>query len=102
MLPYIEGNFDIFLRRQRRDQVEGLEHHAYLVIAHLRQFAFGHGSDIDAINQDLSAGRIIESGNDAQQGAFARTGRANDGDKFSAGDLKTDAPQDFNTLTAKR
>ncbi len=97
----VQGNFDVFLRGQGRDQVEGLEDHANLAVAHHCQFAFAHARDIDAVDQHLPGGWIVETGDDAQQGTFAGTGRPHDGDKLAAQNLKTDALEDIDALATE-
>src|SRR5258708_12763113 len=101
MVAYVERPFDVLLRRQRGNQVERLEDHADLVVAHGGQFALAHGGDIHPIDQDLPAGWIIQPRDDAQECAFARAGWPNNGDKLSTRDLKADAPKDLDALTAQ-
>jgi len=64
MFTDVERYLDIFLCGQGRDQVEGLEDHADLVIAYGSQLAFAHAGDIDPIDQYLAAGGIVQPGND--------------------------------------
>src|SRR5260370_34842834 len=99
MFAYVERHFDVLLRRQRGDQIERLEDHADLVVAHGGQFTLAHGGDIHPVDQDLPAGWIIQPRNDAQECAFARAGWPNNGDKLSTRDLKADAPKDLDALT---
>src|SRR5258708_13162414 len=100
MFAYVERHFDVLLRRQRGNQVDRLEDHADLVVAHGGQFALAHGGDIHPIDQDLPAGWIIQPRDDAQECAFARAGWPKNGDKLSTRDLKADAPKDLHPLTA--
>src|SRR5579872_5054946 len=98
VLANVQGNFHVLLSGQGGYQVECLEDHANFAVAHTGQFAFGHAGDIHAINEYLSRTGIVQTGDNAQQGTFARTGRPNDGDELAAHNLKTDAFEDFNAL----
>ena len=102
MFAHIEGNFDILLSRQGRDQIEGLKDHPNLAIAHPGQPALGHTRNIDAINQDLARAWIIESCDNAKQGALARAGRSNQSHKLTALNLEADALEDLDTFVSKR
>ena len=70
MLANIERHLDILLCRQGRYQVERLEDHADLVVAHRGQLPFRHARNIHAINQYLPGRGIIQSGDDAEQGTL--------------------------------
>src|SRR5579875_4201602 len=98
MFTDIERNLDVFLRRQRRNQVERLEHHADLAVAHCRQPALAHACDIDAIDEYLAGRGIIKPGNNPQQRAFARAGRTDDGNELSAHNLEADPLEYLDTL----
>ena len=100
MLTYVKRNLDIFLRRQGRDQIECLEDHANLVIAHYGQFSLAHPCDIDAIDQYLATGGVIQAGDDTQQRTFTRTRWPDNGDEFSTHDLKTDTFENFDLFTS--
>src|SRR5579859_207609 len=99
MLAHVERHFNIFLGRQCRYQIEGLEDHTDLVVTDRGQSSLAHTSNIDTVDQDLPAGRVIKSGNDAQQSAFARTRRPNNGDKLSIHNLEANSFENFDLLT---
>src|SRR5216683_1320854 len=101
VFAHVEGHLDVFLRRQWWNLVERLEDHAKLFVTHLGQFALAHSGNIHPVNQDLSAGWVIQPRDDAQQRAFARTGWPDDGDKLPALDLKTDAFEYLDALPAQ-
>src|SRR2546425_7145126 len=98
MLAYVERHLDVLLRCQGGDEIESLEDHADLVVAYRGQFALAHSSNIYPVDQDLSAGGIIQSGDDPQQRTFAGARWPNDGDEFSTHDLKTDTFEYIYTL----
>src|SRR6266852_2174959 len=102
MLTYVERNLNILLRRQGGDEIESLEDHADLVVAYRGEFALAHSSNIYPVNQNLSAAGIIQSGDDPQQRTFAGARWPNDGDEFSAHDLKTDTFEYIYTLMTQR
>src|SRR5947209_1026230 len=95
MLAHVEGHLDIFLGSQGGYQVESLEDHADLVVTNAGQSSLAHGCNVNAIDQYLPAAGVIESGDDAEQRAFAGARWADNGDKFAAHDLKADAFEDF-------
>ncbi len=54
-------------------------------IAYGGQLAFTHAGDIDPIDQNLAAGGRIKTGNDTQEGRFARARGPDDGHEFAMG-----------------
>src|SRR2546421_9715961 len=102
MLANVERHLDIFLCRERWNQVIRLEDHADLIIAHRRQATFTHTGDIDAIDQHLSAGGVIQTRDDAEQCTFTRAGGTDDGDKFPIQNLEADALENIYALSTKR
>src|SRR5579883_76341 len=102
MLADIERHLDILLGGERRDEVEGLEDHANLLVPDGRQFALAHAGDVHPIHEDLPAGGIIQSSDDAEQGRFARARGTDDGDEFAMLDPQADSFEDVNALAAQR
>ena len=101
MLADIQWNLDVFLSGQGRDQVERLEDHADLTVAHNCQLALGHASDIHVINQHLPGSGIVQPGDNTQQCAFPGPGRPDNGDKLSAHNRKTNAFKNVDALATK-
>ena len=102
VLADVERRLDVLLRGQRGDEVERLVDHADLGVAHLGKLALAHLRDVNPINQHLAGRGIIQSGDDAEQGGFARARGANHGDKLAMIDAHGDALEDINTLAAQR
>ena len=101
MLAGVEGNLDVLLRGERRDEVERLVDHTDLLIAHLCQPGLAHRGDVDAVNQHLATGRVVQSGDDAEQRRLARPRRADDGDELAMLDAQADALEDINAITSQ-
>ena len=72
-------------RRQVREEVERLEHHVHL-LAHLRDIRLPV-EDVDAIDVDGPAARMLEQVQAAQEGALAGARRADDGNHLALADL---------------
>src|SRR5690242_4879406 len=102
MSSHVERHLDIFLGRQSGDQVEGLEHHANLVIAHRSQLPFAHSCDIHPINQYLPARGIVQPSNDSQQRTLARTRWPHNRNKLPTSNLKADSLQNIDALATER
>ena len=102
VLADVERHLDVLLRGERRDQVEGLKDHADLLVAHGGQLALAHLGDVDAVDQHLAAGRVIQPGDDAEQGGFARAGWPDDGDELAMLDAQADALEDVDALAPQR
>ena len=69
---------DVLERRQRRDQVVGLEHEADAVAANLRELLLGERADLQVAQEHLPARQAVEAGDAVQQRGLARAGRAHD------------------------
>ena len=72
-----------------REQVEALEHHAD-VLAHLVDVGLGVG-DLDVLEADLAARRLLEPVDAAQHRRLARARRPQDHDDLALLDLQVDA-----------
>lgn len=92
------GQQDVFLSRERGNQLERLKDETDFSPAHLRHAVFGKAGDIHAIQNDFSAGGAVESGEQSEQSAFAASGRAHDGGEFALGDHEIDAAKNFHFM----
>ena len=65
-------------------------------LEHHRQAAIGGTRVIDAfaVEQDIAAGRLLQTTDQAQQGRFAAARRADEDDEFAVVDLQVDAVND--------
>ena len=61
-----------------------------LAIADLRKLFGGMRAQICAIKKYFATCRLVESSNDVEQSAFAGTGRSDNRNRFSCGNLKGD------------
>ena len=94
------GKQHVFFRRQRGDQVIGLEDESDLAPAQQRHVVFAQTGDVFAVQDYLAAGGRVEPGQQAQQRTFAAAGRPHDGGKLAARDAQIDAFEDFHTVSA--
>jgi hypothetical protein len=60
------------------DQVEGLKNEADLVASEAIPLVLGHGGDIILVHSDPPRGRPVESAQEGEQRALARSGRPDD------------------------
>src|SRR5207302_1684049 len=98
MVADVERYLDVFLGGERGDEVEGLEDHADLGVAHRGQPTLGHGGDVDAVDQHLSLVGAVEPGDNPEQGALAAAARSHQGDELSALDAEVDSAKDLDHL----
>ena len=75
------------------EQVEMLEHHAYLLSD--RPDVLPFLCDAGAVHPDLAAGGRLQKVDAAQQRGFTGTGRADDGNDLSPVYVKADVLQHF-------
>ena len=75
-----------------RDEVEALEDHADLAAVAAKLLA-AQGVDLNAVNGELTLGDIVHTVDAAQDRGLARTGQADDRNKFTLLDLKIDVLQ---------
>ena len=73
-----ERQHQVLLGGQDRQQVEELEDEAELVAAQLGQLAVVEGGDLDPVELDRAAGRLVEAGEDVHQRRLARAGGPHD------------------------
>ncbi len=79
-----------------REQQEFLKHHADTALVR------GQVRDIDAGKPDASRGRSVQSRNQPQQRALARTARPEDGDELVLGDIEAEIVQRHHRPVAPR
>ena len=75
---------DVLLRRQRRQQVERLEHEADVLAPQARQLAVLHVRDVHAGDRDGARAGRVEAGEQVHQRRLARARRAHDGGELAA------------------
>ena len=86
-----ERQGDVLLRRQHREQVEELEDEADVATPELREVVVLERRDVDAVDLDRAARRLVETGEDVHERRLARPGRAHDRCQVAAGDVERDA-----------
>ncbi|CPK71638.1 Uncharacterised protein [Bordetella pertussis] len=86
-LDQAEGN--VVPHRHVRPQRIVLEHHADIAVPGRR------GADVAAVDQQLPMALPVEAGDQAQQGGFARSRRAEQGEEFAGLDMDADVLEDF-------
>jgi len=93
-----QRQLDVVERVGARQQVEGLEHEADLVVAHPRQLVVSLLGDLLVLEPVRAAGRGIEAADDVHERRFARARGAHDGHVFVGVDLEVDAVQGMDLL----
>src|SRR5262249_38622527 len=79
----LEREGDVLERRQTRKEVEVLEDVADRPAPQLRAVRAREGREVDAFDQYLPAGRVLEAAGDRQQRALAGTARPHHGDQLT-------------------
>ncbi len=82
------GYQDVFQDGALGQEVVRLEDEANLLVAHRSQLGLVEAAQVPAVERNLSASRLVEGADDLEQGAFARAGRPDDGQRFAPPDLK--------------
>ena len=75
------------------EQVEVLEDVADRPASHPRPIRARDGREVDAVDEHLAAGRLLEAAGDRQQRALARAARPHDGDQLAPLDRQVDVAQ---------
>jgi hypothetical protein len=88
-----ERQDDVLLRRQHREEVEELEDEADLLAPEHGQLLVGEPPDLDAVEDDASAGRAIEPSHDVHQGRLTGARGPHDRGQTPVGDIERDAAQ---------
>jgi len=86
----LQRHLNVFEGRQGRDQVVVLEDVTNGTATHLSTVSRIHRGHIDAVDEDTSARRTLQSASDRQQGRLAGSRRAHNSEKLAGGDLKVD------------
>ena len=86
----MQRHLNVFEGRQGRDQVVILEDVTDETATHLSTVSRIHRGHIDAVNEDTSARRTLQSTSDRQQGRLAGSRGAHNSEKLAGGDLKVD------------
>ncbi|MNP26511.1 hypothetical protein D3C76_1193700 [compost metagenome] len=98
-LEFYRAKGNVFIHGQVRKQVEVLEHHAHLLTHGIdvlfERATFQWSIDLLALQPDLAVVEHFQVIDRAQERAFARSARADDGDDLSARDGKIDALEYF-------
>ena len=90
---YPDRQGDVLLGVEDRDEVEELEDETELLPAQLGHSAIGEPGDLDAIDPDLTSGRLIEAGQKVHQSRLPRAGGANDRGQLAPREVESDAAQ---------
>ena len=89
-------DFDVAHGGEGWKEVKALKDKAYFGFAQARAGAVREWGEIDAVDGDGAGGGLGEAAEDVEEGGFARTGGADDGDELAGGDLEADAPEGRN------
>ena len=92
------GEEHVFFGGEGGEEMVGLEDEADFAAAELGHGVFAEVRDVFAIEDDLTGGGRVESGEEAEEGAFAAAGGAHDGGKLAAGNFEVDAFEDFDAV----
>ena len=84
---------DIFARRQARYEIVELKHEAHVFPAVGREAAIVEPGQLQFIEEEMAAGRAIESSHDVQERRLSASRRAEHHDHFSGGYLKVQIMQ---------
>src|SRR5690606_38712671 len=81
---------DVLLRRQRRDQVEGLEDEPDLLAAQLREPTVVEGAELHVAEEDATGGERVEPRQAVHQRRLARARWTHDGREATGRDADRD------------
>ena len=82
---------DVLQRAQPLDEVELLEHEADAAAAHGGEAAVAEAADVDAVDADRAARRLLQRADDVHQRRLAGPGRTDDDDELALLDAQVDA-----------
>src|SRR6266545_3592057 len=85
---------DVFERRQRRDEMEELEHEADLLATQLRKRVFAELRDVGIVDEDFAGAWRIEAGKQSEQRRLAAARRTDDRQKAPRGNRECQRMQD--------
>src|SRR5690349_16309857 len=86
----LERKLDVLLGREHRNQIERLKDEADVVVAPAGKGALGHCIGLFVENQQLAAGWFVDSRDQMQQSALARSRRSHQRDELAPADDKID------------
>ena len=91
---HLQAEADIAAHAHMRIERVGLEDH--------RQAALGrrHVDDVDAVDEDLAGGHVLQAGDQAKQRGLAAAGRTDEDDERAVVDLEIDIVDDVNAAEA--
>ena len=92
---------DVLFGGQGRNQLKGLKYKSDLAPAHFRHPVFREAGDVLAIEQNLAAGGVVESGEQTQQGTLSASRGPHNCNEFTARDAQIDSPQDFDPVRGR-
>ena len=78
-----DGKEDVFFRRQRWNQVEGLEDDADVLPSEQRQLMVVERGEIRAVDEDVAGRRLRKSRNEMEKGGFSGAAGDHDGEKLA-------------------
>ena len=85
------GQRDVLERRERRDEVERLEHEADLFATQQGEVAFGELGQILLADVDPAVAEVVEAGHAVHERRLARAGRTHDGAELRLLELDRDS-----------
>ena len=83
-----DGKEDVFFRRQRWNQVEGLEDDADVLPSEQRQLMVVERGEIRAVDDDVAGCRLRKSRNEMEKSGLAGAAWAHDNEKLALRDVK--------------
>jgi hypothetical protein len=92
------GEQDVFFGGEGGDELVALENEPELAAAQAGEAVFRQADDLFAVEEDAAGGGVIESGEEAEEGAFAAAGGAHDGDELAGRDVEIEAAEDIDPV----
>ena len=90
----VEGQLDVLDRLQHRDEVVELEDEADIIGAPMGELGLRKGGDVHIAHPDRPAVRLVDPGQEIQEGRLPGTGRPHQRQEFPFGDVEGDIVQD--------
>ena len=95
-----QGDLDVLESGKARQEIEGLEHEADLLVPDARQFVVVHAADQAPVDVVASLCRGVETADQVHQGRLAGARRTHDGDVLVALDPQVDPAKRMHLLRA--
>ena len=89
----VERQLDVFDRLEHGDKVVELKDEADVIGAPMGELGLRKGGDVDAAHPDRPAVRLVDPGQEVQEGRFPGTGRSHQRQELPFGDVKGDIVQ---------